>query len=169
MNEPHTFSEEDWIVHINYGLGQILCRETKCISGEEIEYFRIQASDSTFWVPVDQINSDLIRPICSEDEIQRAIAILEKPPEAMSSNLALRQSRIKNVRQENTPQEIARLVRDLQAYQREKKGLNQTESSAFRTLKQRLVEEWALVMDARDEEITTRLSTLLDRYRVATN
>jgi hypothetical protein len=50
----------------------------------------------------------------------------------------------------------------LRARQREKGALNKTERSAFRTLKQRLVEEWAIVTDAKAEKIASKLDNLLN-------
>jgi RNA polymerase-interacting CarD/CdnL/TRCF family regulator len=79
----------------------------------------------------------------------------------MSSNYKTRQSRIQRVRQRNTPRAIARLVRDLRARKREKGILNSAERSAFRTLKKRLLHEWAIVTDAETEEVASKLDELL--------
>ncbi len=162
MEESHAYSEGDWIVHSHYGIGQIQGVEVKGISGEDTRYFRIRTSDSAYWMPIDQMDSEVLRPLSTPEEIQRAIATLQKPPRTMSSNFKLRQSRIQRAQLRNTPSAIARLVRDLRWRQRDKGPLNGTERSAFRIFKQRLVEEWAIVTGKSIEKVASRLDILLD-------
>ena len=162
MEPSHAYSEEDWLVHTFYGIGQIKGVEVKRISGEKVSYFRIQTTDSTFWMPVDQMDSEVLRPLSSLEEIQLAIATLQRPPKSMSSDHNARKNRIRRVQLQNTPEDTARLIRDLRARQRDRGELNLEESSAIRTLKQRLVEEWSLVMDKKSEKVASRLDDLLD-------
>lgn len=169
MEDTYTYSKGDWIVHSRYGIGQIKGIDTKGISGEETRYYRVKTTNSTFWMPVDQIDSDILRPVSTPEEIQKAILALQNPPEEMSTNYKTRQSRIQRVQLRNTPRAIARLIRDLRARQREKGALNKTERSAFRTLKQRLVEEWAIVTGVQAEKIASKLDNLLNPHRAATD
>jgi RNA polymerase-interacting CarD/CdnL/TRCF family regulator len=165
--ETRTYAAEDWIVHSQFGIGQIKGVDVKGISGEETSYFRIKTTDSTFWMPVDQMDSEVLRPLSTPEDIQQAITVLKNPPEEMSSNYKIRQIRIRQARIRNTPKAIARLIRDLKALQREKGILNSTERSAFRTLKQRLVEEWSLVTGIKTDKIALKLENLLNRRQPA--
>lgn len=169
MAESHSFSKGDWIVHSHYGTGQIKGIDTRSISGEDTKYFRIKTSDSTFWIPVDQMDSEVLRPLSTPEEIDQAIATLQKPPEQMSSNHKVRQSRIRQARIHNTPQAIAQIIRDLRAYRRKKGVLNETERNAFQVLKQRLVEEWALVTGTKTERVASKLDTLLEPQQASTD
>jgi RNA polymerase-interacting CarD/CdnL/TRCF family regulator len=162
MEESHAYSEGDWIVHSHYGVGQIEGVEVKSISGDDTRYFRITTTDSTFWVPVDQMNSEVLRPLSTPEEIQLAIGELQRPAKEMSPNSKVRQSQIQSVRILNTPGAIAQLIRDLRARKRDKGVLYSSERSAFDTLKQRLVQEWAIVTDAKTEEVASELDKLLD-------
>jgi len=162
MAESQTYSKGDWIVHSHYGTGQIKGIDVRGISGEETQYYRIKTTDSTFWIPIDQIDSEILRPLATPEEIEQAIATLQKPPKQMSSNHKVRQSRIRQAQIENTPHAIAQIIRDLRAYRREKGILNETERSAFRTLKQRLVEEWAIVTSTKTKKVATKLDKLLE-------
>ena len=162
MEESHTYSEGDWIVHSHYGVGKIKGVEVKSISGEETSYFRIATSNSTFWVPVEQMDSEILRPLASPEEIQLAIEVLQDPPEEMSSNSKVRQARIQSVRILNTPSAIAQLIRDLRARKRDKGVLYSSERSAFDTLKQRLAQEWAIVTDVKTEEILSEIDKMLE-------
>jgi RNA polymerase-interacting CarD/CdnL/TRCF family regulator len=152
----------DWIVHTNYGVGQIKEVEAKCISGEEKRYYRVEAADSTFWIPFDQMDSDLLRPLCSEKEIQAAIDTLQKPAEELPANLKSRQSHIQDLVQRNTPRAIARLIRDLRGLKRKKGVLNNSESSALRTILQRFAREWAVVSGVSSDTTMSNLEKLLD-------
>lgn len=160
--ENHTFAVGDWIVHSQYGIGQLKGVDVKGISGEDIKYYRIETSDSTFWVPFDQMDSDKLRPVSTSKEIEQAIAALQKPPQEMSSNYKIRQIRIKEALVGNTPQAFARIIRDLRAQQRKKGVLNESERNAFRILKERLIEEWAIVTGAKPNKVKTILDDLLD-------
>ena len=167
MEETHTYSEGDWIVHSRYGIGQIKDIEVKNISGERTRYYRIKTTDSIFWMPVDQMDSDLLRPLSTPEEIHLAIATLQEPPEEMSANYKIRQIRIQDAQTSNTPRAIAQIIRDLRAYRRKKEALNSTERSAFRSLKQRLVEEWAIVTGIKTEKAASNLETLLNPHLAA--
>lgn len=165
MTETHTYSVDDWIVHSQYGIGQLKGVDVKGISGEEINYYRIETNDSTFWVPFDQMNGDKLRAVSTMEDIQQAIAVLQETPQEMSSNYKIRQIRIKEALVGNTPQAFAKIIRDLHALQRKKGILNQSERDSFRIIKQRLAEEWAIVTDGQTSEVMTKLENLLDQHR----
>jgi CarD family transcriptional regulator len=162
MEESSPYSKGDWIVHSHYGIGQIKGIEVKGISGEETQYYRVKTTDSAFWMPIDKMDSELLRPLSSPEEIERAIDTLGMPAKEMSSNFKARQNRINRDRNRNTPRAIARLVRDLQGRQRAKGPLNGTELSALRALKQRFVEEWAIVSGAETETVESWLDRVLN-------
>ncbi len=167
MKEARMYSEGDWIVHSQFGTGQIKGVDEKSISGAETLYYRIKTSNSTFWMPVNQMDSKMLRPLSTLEEIQQAIAALQKPPKEMSSNYKIRQIRIQKAQNRNTPKAIARAIRDLRAYRRKKGVLNSTERSAFRSLKQQLAEEWAIVAGIKTELAAIKLEHLLDPHQAA--
>lgn len=165
MKELQSYLKGDWIVHAYYGIGQIKGIEVKCISGDESRYYKIQATDSTYWMPVDQMDSEALRPLATSEEMQQAIDVLQEPPKEMSANQNVRSGRIRRVQLQNKPQSVARLVRDLQARRKEKGILNQNERTAFGVLKQQLIEEWALVSGLNSKTAALELDALLDRQR----
>lgn len=167
MENVCTYTVEDWIVHTNYGVGQIKDIETKCISGEEKQYYRVETPDSTFWMPVDQMDSDVLRPLSTPDEILEAIDVFQKPVEEMPSNIKVRQSHIRDIQKRNTPRAMARLLRDLRAFKRKKGVLNNTESTILRNLTQRFASEWAIVTGVSRAKTLSKLERLLDPRRSA--
>ena len=76
-------SDGKWVVHNSYGVGQIRGYETKMINGKEVAYYRVETENSTFWVPLDQLDSDRLRPLSTKGEFKQAIKILELPPREM--------------------------------------------------------------------------------------
>ena len=166
MNASHIYAEEDWLAHSYYGIGQIKGIEVKNISGASVDYFRIQTTGSTFWVPVDRMDSEKMRPVSTLEEFRLAIAILQRPPKEMSPDHQVRKTRIQRVQLQNTLEDIARLIRDLRARQRDRGKYNLGENNAVRTFKQRLVDEWSVVTGKNVESVTSSLDTLLDHLQL---
>jgi RNA polymerase-interacting CarD/CdnL/TRCF family regulator len=169
MHKSSEYSSGDWVAHAMYGIGRITGIETKGISGEETRYYRIETTNSTYWMPVDQMDSDLIRHIVSEEEMEDVIQILQREPKEMSSNHNTRKSTIRSTRLSNTPAAFARLIRDLKARQSAKGTLNVKEKRSFKAIKQRLAEEWAIVRGTRTERAVNRIDTILKRQEPLTD
>lgn len=167
MDVDSAYTEGDWIVHTHYGVGQIAAIEAKRISGQKTEYFRVETTNGTYWIPLDQIDGDCVRPIASSTEIEEALSTLWRQPKAMSSNHLARKNRIKRVRKKNKPQSIARLIRDLRAKRREKGILNQDERHAFEALKKRFAEECAIVSGTGTDQVLSKLDRLLQQQPAA--
>ena len=161
MSSSNAYSVQDWLVHTVLGVGQIKAIEAKQISGSKVQYYRVEAAKSTFWLPIDRINNEELRPLSTPAEIQLVIAILRRSPKAMSSDHKIRKSKIRRVQQENIPVDIARLIRDLQARQRERGELTLDEGNAMRSLTERLVEEWSTVTGEETDMVTSRIKELL--------
>jgi len=138
-----TFTEGDWIVHRQYGIGQIKKREEKTISGKCEEYYRVQTPDSVIWLPVNKLDRSWFRPIATPNDFHEAIDILQKPPQKMDPDFMKRKDRINRVQTENSIPAIARLIRDL-CGRRCHKTLSDTEQRALRHLTERFVAEWSV-------------------------
>lgn len=143
-DEVTNYAPGDWIAHCYHGIGQIEAIERRRVGDQDSAYFRIKMANNTFWIPVEQMNSDQIRPTTGKARFQEAVEALGEPPVRMDPGLNKRRARIKRVTAENAPKETARLIRDLRARRREGKGLNQTERQALRELTKRFLQEWAL-------------------------
>lgn len=142
--QEQTFPSGTWVVHQSYGVGKILGIETRHISGEDAPYYhlKIKVTDSHIWIPVDKLVED-VRPLTSPENFEQALAILERPPRKMDDNIKLRTKRIAEVRSQNSPTALARLLRDLWARQKERGVLSQTETDAMRRITNRFLGEWA--------------------------
>ncbi|MCB8944930.1 MAG: hypothetical protein H6658_14365 [Ardenticatenaceae bacterium] len=166
QKQTNTFATGAWVVHQSYGVGQIQGIETRTISGEETPYYHliIKATNSHIWIPTDKLADDA-RSLTSPEEFQKALAILERPPHPMADHLNQRSKRIADVRAQNSPIELARLLRDLWARQKERGALSQTETDAMRRITNRFVGEWAICMGMTLEEAEEKLLEHLQRGR----
>ena len=157
------YAEGDWVVHCHHGLGQIEAIKRKRVGELEKSYFCIKMADSVLWIPVDQLDTQQFRPLADKSRIKEAVAILKKPPKDMASNLSRRQAQIKQVVDNNIPTETARLIRDLRARRREKKGLNQSERRALRDLTRRFLQEWSVCVGLPLKQARRQLNSQLRR------
>jgi len=160
MASVTTYKHGDWIVHRNYGVGQIKGTEKRSISGETTKYVRVSSDKSTFWVPMD-MQDEYIRPLVSKSECQEILHILQRPPRKMHHNFRKRQSRIREVKKSDSPADMARLIRDLVA-RSSHTNLNGTERSALREIKSRFLAEWRTSMGYDEGEARKRLNAILD-------
>lgn len=151
----------EWVTHIDFGIGQVEGIDVKSISGSESRYYRIKTADSTYWLPVENVDTDKLRELATPSEIQQTVETLQAPPKPLGQTPAVRQNKIKKARLKNTLQDMARIVRDLHALRQKKGTLAVKEGSAYKLLKKRIVEEWALVMKKKPETVNNRLESLL--------
>ena len=163
------YKQGDWIVHADYGLGEIKKVVEKEISGEPKRYYRVATANSVFWVPVDQMDDDLIRPVSSAAQIEKAITLFAKDAKEMSSSYKIRQKRIRDARNQNTPQAVVRLLRDLKAHWRKKRTPNIHERRVYQVLKRRLAREWALVTGNQAEKMESEIDYMLNPLLASTD
>lgn len=157
------YAPNEWIVHINYGIGQVAAIENKFIGNNETTYYRIETNNSIIWVPVEG-NDDLLRPVTPPEEFRQAMAVLRRPSRQMSSAYQSRLARIRKAKDKGTPQALARIIRDLWARQKRKGKLSNTEGQALRNLIDRLMAEWSVSMDMDEDQTSERLYTLLQQH-----
>jgi len=167
MKDATKYDQGDWVVHCHHGIGQIETIERKRIGKQENTYFCIKTADSVIWIPVEQMDKQHFRPIVEETDFQEAVAILRRPPKGMASNLNTRMAHIKEVTESNVPTETARMIRDLRARRREKKGLNLSERQALRDLTKRFLQEWSVCVGLTLKQARKQLNKQLTIRRSA--
>jgi CarD family transcriptional regulator len=158
MSTP--FQPGEWIVHRQFGIGQIAGIEEKRISGEQAAYCRLDTTDGTIWVPVATLDSDRFRPVATRSELEEAIRVLQSPARAMAARFDERKQRIHAVRSEHCLIETSGLVRDLWVRQIEK-SLTIAEQRALRHLVACLLREWALCLSIGVDEAEQQMYGVL--------
>lgn len=141
----------EWIVHNYYGVGQIKRIEKRKIHGEKVRTFRVQTEDSVYWVPVKKVDNPRIRRVVNKRKFRRVLRALRSKPEKMSKNYKTRQTHIKEVFEDGSSQQLAKLLRDLYELGRSKK-LNMTEKDAVDKIEERFIREYAACFEVTQEE-----------------
>ena len=150
-----------WIVHRHHGVGQVKGMEHKTIGGSENSYYRIDTHDSSFWVPTDNVKDEWFRPLSTAEEMEQALEVLQRPPKKMARNLNSRKGRIRKVKTEHDPVDVARIVRDLWGRRRRKKTLSQTETHALRHFMDCFLAELSICMNVSRDEARDQLTDIL--------
>ncbi len=153
-------SKGDWIVHSNYGLGQVQGEDTKVLEGEKNDYYIVQTTAATYWLPKDRLDSDSIRGISSVKHFRKALKVLEEEPTQMAKDYRKRRSRIAEVISSNALVELAKLIRDLY-WRRRQKSLNENEKRALDLIKERFAREWSIAAEMREDEALSALENTL--------
>ena len=159
-DEAMEYTKDDWIVHQNYGIGQIKGVETREIAGKKNSYYKVVARNSTYYVPLDKSGSDRVRPVTSTSNMRRIIRTLKDSPQEFSDNYKERKREIRERLDEGTLISKARIVRDLAAWRKEHR-LNTTEEEILDQLKERLIMEWSVCLDMQVGEVRSKLQQLL--------
>jgi RNA polymerase-interacting CarD/CdnL/TRCF family regulator len=158
--KKNDFEVGNWIVHPNYGVGKISKIEKKRVNKKKSRYYRVEADETMYWIPVESIEESRIRKVISRSGFRKAIRLLTKAPQKMDPNYKQRQSRIKCVLSEGLLSSTIRLVRDLWA-RNHKKSLNDSERTVLRKIIDNLAAEWAVVESITPKEASQELNRLL--------
>lgn len=156
----HELNKGEWIVHRYHGVGEVRGVEKKRLNGKAVSYYKVKTNDSTLWIPVDNSDTERIRPLATRSEFKKALQVLQRPAQEMNDNHNKRKSRIRNVRKEGELIRVFRLIRDLKVRQHEKK-LNTTEQRSLHRIEEQLLQEWSVCMGIEVEEARQKLEALI--------
>lgn len=152
----------DWIVHTYYGVGQIKGMETKQIEDTKIRYYRVEAKNSIFYVPVKNIDNDRIRPVASQYMMRKVKKILQDAPKEMASDHNIRKREITELLSDCSLATTAQLIRDLTARKIEY-SLNDHEEKTLEKLTERLVLEWSIAQQIELEKANQKFQETLQK------
>ena len=164
MTEMNTYSIGDWVVHTYYGVGQIKAIEVKPYHGEKVKCFKAKTKDSTFWFPTDKDGNPRIRPISSEDLINKAIRSLRRKPSNLDKDKKFWKKKIRKVKADGDMIDVCKLVRDLTA-QSTQRNLVQSEEKALTLLKERLLKEWSVIVGSKVDDVRPELQTYISESK----
>ena len=158
--KPDSLTKGDWIVHVYYGIGQITKVETKAIGEEKSKYYRVDTRNSTFYVPVKNINFDRIRPLSSDYKLRKAKKILKSDPENLPENHNDRRKYIAEFVSSSEMDIAAELIRDLY-FRKENHSLNDYEMKVLENTEKMFLREWSIIQDISEEEAFERYQKVL--------
>lgn len=151
ISENSFYIEGNWIVHKDYGIGQVIGKDKRKLDGEEKTYIKVKTADSTYWIPVAKIDFARIRPIASKKQIRYAFTLIRRPPRKLPRDFNLRRKEISQNLKTVSLYSCVRMMRDLNG-RRKKSKLNESENYILKKLKEQFLDEYTMVMD-KDREL----------------
>jgi RNA polymerase-interacting CarD/CdnL/TRCF family regulator len=158
--QQNTYERGDWIVHANYGVGQIRELEEKELDGAKKEFYRVKTFNGVYWLSVSRTDVEYIRPVTSEYKINRALKMIRQTPENLPENHTERSKVIKEAIKDPSLYTKACMIRDLHGKEQESK-LNFTEEDAFLKMKKQFLNEWSVIKDVDREILEEKLDQAL--------
>ena len=168
MEQEIHYSIGEWVVHSQYGVGQIKKTEVMPLHGEQTECFRVQVKDGAFWFPTDSLDNPRIRPVESQEIITKVIKNLRRKPSNLIQNKKYWTQRIKDVSLHDDLLSISQLIRDLSA-QKALKRLNDSQIRALSKFKERLLLEWTAITGGDFKEIRSQFNKLISESKAKMN
>ena len=159
-SKEESFSKGDWIVHANYGVGQVKRKEKKVLEGDKKTFFRVKTFNGVYWLPVKNIAAPRIRRLASEYQIKKALSFIRKPPVKLPKDYKRRTKQITEALQDGSLYTMAKVIRDLHGRKVTVK-LNQTDISLLEKITQRFLNEWSVVAGEEVEVLEEKLNTAL--------
>lgn len=158
----------DRIVHSYYGVGEITGIVERKLGKKTTEYYKVEANNSVYYVPVEKADNKRVRPLASEEALQKVIDTLEARPNEMEDDYKLRRKRIKTVRASGDLEMMAKLIRDMH-FRRHVDKLTDAESRALDKIEERLVQEWGACMEINPSEARQNMEAMIrDQFPEAT-
>jgi len=155
------FQTGDTVVHWAYGPSQIVRREEKVFSGGQKAYYVILIGNMTIWVSTDNAAQGSLRPPTPPKDFKRMFAILRAPGSPLSTDRLERKSRLLEQMKDGTLESKCRVVRDLRAYNREKK-LNESDTLILEQARNFLLSEWKLSLAVPLSQAEHELNQMLE-------
>lgn len=155
--KPNSLKKGDWIVHTYYGIGQIKSIETRSIDNKKNKYYKVKAKNSTFFIPVERIDEERIRPVASDYKLRKAKKILKSPPNTLPDDHTERKKLLAETTSDSSLEVSAETIRDL-THRKSCDGLNDYEEKTLQNLEKLFVREWAIIQEISEEDA-------LDRYQ----
>ncbi len=155
------YSKGEWIVHPAYGVGQVEKKETKRVDGEDIEFYRVEGDQTTYWLHANQPSESNVRRLSNSKDFRKALKLLRGKPREMDANFRERRKRISEVIAKGSLRSLIRLIRDLWGRKKAKR-LSDTEHIALQRSMDRLTAEWAVAESVSAEDAQAELISILD-------
>ena len=156
----NSIEKGDWIVHLYYGVGQVEGKDKKILEGKEQTFIKVKTSDGHYWIPIEKIDSDRIRPVASRNQLRYALTIIQEPPQILPIDYNLRRKKILQAIGDISLYSNARMIRDLYC-RRVSSRFNSYDNEALSGMKERFLNECTLVMDEDRKELERKLQMAL--------
>jgi RNA polymerase-interacting CarD/CdnL/TRCF family regulator len=128
-------------MHCTYGLGQVNQIEERTLFDHNVQYYKVQVSDMTIWVPADNKLESRLRPPTPEAGFRQLLAILSGPGEPLPEDPNQRKNRMLELLKNGRAESLCRVIRDLVTYQHSR-SLNESDRAILKRSQKILLDEW---------------------------
>jgi len=142
------YSIGDWVVHCQYGVGQIMAREEKPLydgTDRKQSCYKVETDDGEFWFPADQSQNPRIRAIASQPKFRKVLKKLRDKPQHLDADKFVIKQQITQLSDNAELETMVQLVRELLA-RNQIKTLNTDEDRALNKFSKHLTMEYAVIM-----------------------
>jgi RNA polymerase-interacting CarD/CdnL/TRCF family regulator len=134
--------------------------DEKSLSGRTRQYYMVQMSGLTLWVPVDQTDNRSLRFPTPKQDFDGLFQILASPGRPLSLDRNERRLQLIEQLKDHELASICRVIRDLTQHKRLKK-MNDNDSSTLERSRNFLINEWSLALSIPVQQAENELSKLL--------
>ena len=159
-SEQKFYGTGDWIVHVFYGLGQVLGIDNKMLDGEIQSFLKVKTSDSVYWIPTTNIDITRIRPLASQRQFRYALSLIEKSPKQLPKDYLQRRRKISKTLHNISLYSKVRMIRDLHG-RRITTKYDSTDNNVLKNLKEQFLNEWTMVMNENRKNLESKLNKAL--------
>lgn len=156
------FEEGQVVIHPQHGTATVVDIEEREVAGKERRYVvlrRVQ-DDLELRVPLDTADHIGIRAVMPAGDVGGILDVLKQQPGELSRSWHKRRSHNEDRMRSGDPTEVAAVVRDLVAYNREH-GMPPTDRRMYDEARQRIVRELALAMGEDEDDVEVQVDEAL--------
>lgn len=157
------FRVGDKVVHPAHGAGMVAALDRRDLCGDVVRYYVIELANSgvRLYVPVDSAEAVGLRPVAGASEMREALEALAGRAHDLPAEFKRRQVELHERLRSGTAVEVAAVLRDMRARQRER-SQSPTEARLFQQARVLLGSEVALYEGTDVEAALGRIDGLLD-------
>lgn len=156
--KSYDFEVDEWVVHPQHGVGQILQVEDKTIDGTTQAYFKVDGKKYEWWISATHV--DLLRRITKPETFIHALRELSKRPQKLPEDDVKRLDLIQEARKSSSLETICAMLRDLTFWAGDHR-LNVRDKQAIQGLKESLLPEWEVVLEVSRSDAEKGLAEML--------
>ena len=161
MSERDTaFHVGDQVIHGVYGLGEIVQLDEKTLAGHTGQYYVLQLSGLTIWVPISETGECHLRFLTPARDFQKLFHILASPGEPLSPDRFERKKQLAERLKDGKLESFCRVIRDL-AFLKRLKKMNDNDSSLLERARIFLLNEWSVALSVPVQQAESKLMELL--------
>lgn len=160
LEQNSSFQVGDEVIHWVYGLGEIIRIEEKVLFGVTDQYYVVQTSDLTLWVPLNETGERYLRLPTPESDFQNLFRLLASPGEPLSKERFVRKTQLTALLKGRTLELTCRVVRDLVCHKRANR-LNENDNTILKRARNFLLNEWSATLSVPIYQAESELRSLL--------